>query len=72
MSLYMDVTKKESIEDGIKAIKKKYNGPPTICVNNAGILNLNALLDHTDEQYNQLIAVNVYVSMSFYDVGTVV
>ena len=62
MSLYMDVTKKESIEDGITAIKKRYNGPPTVCVNNAGILMLKPLLEHTDEDYNRLMAVNVYVS----------
>lgn len=58
----MDVARKESIEDGFKAIKDRYKGPPTICVNNAGILNLNRLLDHTDEQYDKLMAVNVHVS----------
>lgn len=64
MSLHMDVSRKESIENGIKAIINQYNGPPTICVNNAGILNLDPFLELSDEKYNQLMAVNVFVSMN--------
>lgn len=73
MSLYMDVTNKQSIEDGIKTIKKRYNGPPTICVNNAGILSMKPFLELTDEEYNKLMAVNVNVSngIQSYDTDTI-
>lgn len=62
MSLHFDVGSKESIEDGIKAIKNKYHCPPTICVNNAGILSVNSLMDHTDELIDRLITINMKVS----------
>ena len=62
MTVHFDVAKKQSIEDGIKAIKKHYLAPPTICVNNAGILYVGALLDHTDEITDKLIDVNMKVS----------
>lgn len=66
MSISLDVANKESIEDCIAAIKNRYQGPPTICVNNAAILNVSGLLEHTDELIDKIITVNLKVSIPDY------
>ena len=62
MSLLLDIASKENVENGIRTIKDRYQKPPSICVNCAGIALVANVLDCTDDHYNKLTSVNLKVS----------
>lgn len=60
-SIEVDVSSKQSIQNGMQQIISKYNAPPTIIVNAAGILKDNFLLKLDEEMFDDVIKVNLKV-----------
>jgi NAD(P)-dependent dehydrogenase (short-subunit alcohol dehydrogenase family) len=55
--LHLDVTKDSDWKAGV-AVAEQRHGKLDVLVNNAGILGMPALLDETEEHWNQVLAVN--------------
>ena len=66
----MDISSADSVDAGIKAIKDRYQGPPTICVNCAGIA-IQSLILNGNEEYSQQVAVNLEVSNTDIDLSLI-
>lgn len=61
MSLEMDVSSSESITTALDAIIAKYKKPPSIIVNSAGITKDNYLLKMSQQDFDDVINVNLKV-----------
>jgi 3-oxoacyl-[acyl-carrier protein] reductase len=59
LGLPLDVADTASIDETIKQIIEKLGGPPSILVNNAGITRDNLLLRMKDDEWDQVLAVNL-------------
>lgn len=72
-SIQLDVAKEESVQQVFKHIVEKYNAPPTIVVNCAGILRyMGTFFDETPDAMQHLFDVNFKVIIdyaSFYRFG---
>ena len=55
----MDVADAVSVEEGFKKVLANYNEPPSVIVNSAGIVRDAYLLKMTDQQFDQVIGVNL-------------
>jgi NAD(P)-dependent dehydrogenase (short-subunit alcohol dehydrogenase family) len=54
----LDVTRRESVVQAIEQAAQAL-GPITVCVNNAGIAITKPLLEHTEEDWNEVVGVNL-------------
>lgn len=61
MSAEMDVSSQESISKSLAAILSKYQRPPSIIVNSAGITRDNFLLKMSESDFDAVINVNLKV-----------
>ncbi|XP_046679435.1 (3R)-3-hydroxyacyl-CoA dehydrogenase-like [Homalodisca vitripennis] len=59
-----DVTNFQSADELLKAIIQKYNRPPNILVNSAGILAASSTLDMTPEFLQRMLDVNLKVNIA--------
>lgn len=57
----LEVSSKQSIQNGIQNIVSKFNAPPSIVVNAAGITKDNFLLKLEEDQFDDVIRVNLKV-----------
>ena len=57
-AIALDVTKRESVAQAFEQTAQAL-GPVTVVVNNAGISVTKPLLDHTDDDWNEVIGVNL-------------
>lgn len=60
--LEMEVTSKQSVTNGLKNIHSKYNTPPTVVVNSAGIVRDNFILKMDENHFDDVINVNLKVN----------
>lgn len=61
LSIYLDATKMDSIKSVVVSILKKYNTPPNIVINCAGIVEIHSILDETEEMFQKIIDTNLKV-----------
>lgn len=61
MSAEMDVSSQESISEGLAAILAKFQKPPSIIVNSAGITRDNFLLKMSESDFDAVVNVNLKV-----------
>lgn len=61
MSAEMDVSSQESISKGLADILSKYQKPPSIIVNSAGITRDNFLLKMSESDFDAVVNVNLKV-----------
>lgn len=61
LPLNLDVGKSSSIKDALKAVLEIYSKPPTIIVNSAGITRDNFLLKMSEEDFDEVIKINLKV-----------
>lgn len=59
--LEIEVSNKQSIQNGLQNILSKFNAPPTIVVNAAGIIKDNFILKLEEDQFDDVIRVNLKV-----------
>lgn len=57
----LEVSSKQSIQNGIQNILSKFNTPPSIIVNAAGIIKDNFILKLEEDQFDDVIRVNLKV-----------
>lgn len=57
----LEVSSKQSIQNGIQSILTKFNTPPSIIVNAAGIIKDNFILKLEEDQFDDVIRVNLKV-----------
>lgn len=57
----LEVSSKQSIQSGLQSILSKFNAPPSIVVNAAGILRDNFILKLDEDQFDDVIRVNLKV-----------
>jgi len=57
-AIALDVTKRESVAQAFDAAAKAF-GPVTVVVNNAGVAVTKPLLEHTEDDWNEVIGVNL-------------
>lgn len=57
----LEVSSKQSIQNGIQNILSKFNAPPSIIVNAAGIIKDNFILKLEEDQFDDVIRVNLKV-----------
>lgn len=58
----LDVSSKQSVQNGIKSICSKFNSPPSIVVNSAGITKDNFILKLDEDHFDDVIRVNLKVN----------
>ncbi|KAK7015859.1 hypothetical protein SK128_025876 [Halocaridina rubra] len=58
LALMVDVTKAEYINSAFAAIRAKYNAPPTLLVNSAGITGISPLVSLEEDLFAKVIDVN--------------
>lgn len=63
----MDVSKRESVDKLFSKINDMYSTPATVVVNSAGITRATFMLEMTDSQFDSVIAVNLKVSFTFFN-----
>lgn len=63
MSLEMDVSSSESITSALNEMIAKYKKPPSIVVNSAGITKDNFLLKMSEQDFDDVINVNLKVKI---------
>lgn len=61
MSLEMDVSSSESIKTALSEMIAKYKKPPSVVVNSAGITKDNFLLKMSEQDFDDVISVNLKV-----------
>lgn len=61
ISIFLDVTKLEDVENVFKVIIAEYNEPPTIILNCAGILLFHPFLEETETIFESQIDINIKV-----------
>ncbi|XP_078045040.1 estradiol 17-beta-dehydrogenase 8 isoform X2 [Augochlora pura] len=59
LALNLHVSKADSIKKGFKDVTSKYNKPPTIIVNSAGITRDQFILKQTESDFDKVINVNL-------------
>nr|XP_045613419.1 estradiol 17-beta-dehydrogenase 8-like isoform X2 [Procambarus clarkii] len=59
LAVTMDVTSKASVDSGLKAVTDKYQAPPSLLVNNAGILKSSPFLDMAEKTFVDVLDVNL-------------
>lgn len=59
--LEMEVSSKQSVHNGLQNILSKYNAPPSVVVNGAGILRDNFILKMDEDKFDEVIDVNLKV-----------
>lgn len=57
----LEVSSSQSIQNGLQSILSKFNVPPSIIVNAAGILRDNFILKLDEEEFDDVIRVNLKV-----------
>lgn len=62
----MDVSSQPSISSAIKEIMAKYNRPPSIIVNSAGITRDNFILKMSEQDFDAVVSVNLKVGFVIY------
>lgn len=62
----LDVSSKQSVQNGIQSICSKFNSPPSIVVNSAGITKDNFVLKLDEEHFDDVIRVNLKVNKRQY------
>ena len=65
MSLELDVSSSDNIKAALGDMLKKYNKPPSIVVNSAGITKDNFLLKMSEEDFDDVIRVNLKVKTRY-------
>lgn len=58
----LEVSSKQNIQNGLQNILSKFNAPPSIVVNAAGIIKDNFILKLDEDQFDDVIRVNLKVS----------
>lgn len=58
----LNVGNSTSIKDALKTVLEKYSKPPTIIVNAAGITRDNFLLKLSEEDFDEVLDINLKVS----------
>lgn len=58
----MDVSSKQSVQNGLQSIYSKFNNPPSIVVNSAGITKDNFILKLDEDHFDDVIRVNLKVT----------
>lgn len=61
MSLEMDVSSSDSIKTALNEMIAKYKKPPSVVVNSAGITKDNFLLKMSEQDFDDVISVNLKV-----------
>lgn len=61
LAVNLDVGKSSSIKDALKAALEKYSKPPTIIVNSAGITRDNFTLKLSEEDFDEVLKINLKV-----------
>ena len=61
LPLSIDVRSHEQISDAMKAVRAALHGPPTVVVNAAGIARAGMLMKMTEDQFDEVIDVNLKV-----------
>lgn len=61
MSLELDVSSSDSIKTALNEMIDKYNRPPSIVVNSAGITKDNFLLKMSEQDFDDVVNVNLKV-----------
>lgn len=61
MSLELDVSSSDSIKTALNEMIAKYNRPPSIVVNSAGITKDNFLLKMSEQDFDDVVNVNLKV-----------
>lgn len=61
----LEVSSKQSVQNGLKSIISKFNAPPSIVVNAAGILRDNFILKLDEDHFDDVIRVNLKVKKLF-------
>lgn len=61
LPLSVDVRSHEQIRDALKAVRATLHGPPTVVVNAAGITRDGMLMRMTEDQFDEVIDVNLKV-----------
>ncbi|XP_033327960.2 (3R)-3-hydroxyacyl-CoA dehydrogenase isoform X1 [Megalopta genalis] len=59
LALNLDVSNADSIKEAFKGVTSKYNKPPIIIVNSAGITRDQFILKQTESDFNKVIDVNL-------------
>ncbi|XP_045613421.1 (3R)-3-hydroxyacyl-CoA dehydrogenase isoform X2 [Procambarus clarkii] len=59
LAVTMDVTSKASVDSGLKAVTDKYQAPPSLLVNNAGISKKSPFLDMEEKTFMDVLDVNL-------------
>ncbi|KAK8729314.1 hypothetical protein OTU49_008759, partial [Cherax quadricarinatus] len=59
LALPIDVTSQDSVDSAVKAITEKYQTPPSLLVNNAGIATKFPFLDIEEKAFMDVIDVNL-------------
>lgn len=65
----LEVSSKESVQNGVQSILSKFQTPPTIIVNAAGILRDNFILKLEENTFDDVIRVNLKVNILINFVG---
>lgn len=68
LALNVEVSNEQSIKDAFKHARNKYGSPPTIIINSAGITRDQFILNLTNEEYDEVIDVNL--KGTFYTIKT--
>lgn len=58
----LDVSSKQSVQNGIQNIRSKFNSAPSIVVNSAGITKDNFVLKLDEDHFDDVIRVNLKVN----------
>ncbi|XP_045613423.1 (3R)-3-hydroxyacyl-CoA dehydrogenase [Procambarus clarkii] len=59
LAVTMDVASKASVDSGLKAVTDKYQTPPSLLVNNAGIVKPSPFLDMEEKAFVDVLDVNL-------------
>lgn len=60
-SLEMDVSSSDSVQKALNEILSKYKKPPSIVINSAGITKDNFLLKLSEQDFDDVVSVNLKV-----------
>lgn len=60
-SLELEVSSKESVQNGLQSVLSTFKAPPTVIVNAAGILRDNFILKLTEDNFDDVIRINLKV-----------
>lgn len=66
-SFEMDVSSSDSIQTALNEVIAKYKKPPSIVVNSAGITKDNFLLKLSEQDFDDVVSVNLKVDVAVHD-----